>query len=70
MSIQKGRTPMKKVLLTLATLTLSVLIGGNLTIYASDIESENSVLSTYRNEIGKICSNKFLQKNGDGYYFL
>ncbi len=50
MSIQKGRTPMKKVLLTLATLTLSVLIGGNLTIYASDIESENSVLSTYRNE--------------------
>ena len=66
MSIQKGRTPMKKVLLTLATLTLSVLIGGDLTIYASDIESENSVLSTY----SKICSNKFLQKNGDGYYFL
>ena len=47
MSIQKGRTPMRKVLLTLATLTLSVLIGGDLTIYASDIESENNVIQIY-----------------------
>ena len=51
MSIQKGRTPMKKVLLTLATLTLSVLIGGDLTIYASDIESENNVIQIYEKNL-------------------
>ena len=51
MSIQKVRTPMKKVLLTLATLTLSVLIGGDLTIYASDIESENNVIQIYEKNL-------------------
>lgn len=55
---------MKKVLLTLATLTLSVLIGGDLTIYASDIESENSVLSTYRNEQVKYVQTNFFKKMG------
>lgn len=42
---------MKKVLLTLATLTLSVLIGGDLTIYASDIESENNVIQIYEKNL-------------------
>ena len=42
---------MRKVLLTLATLTLSVLIGGDLTIYASDIESENNVIQIYEKNL-------------------